>query len=782
MQRISFGLFLFLLLFSPLAFGTVENWSKGVLESGAALSFLLLAVHVFRQEKTALHIPGIVPLLLLPAFIALQLLPLPVQLVKVISPAAFEISRPFLELEGGPAFIPLTVHRKSTLLALFTQSAWTLMYLLTVCHCSREDRLRRTAAVAVWLGVLVAVEAVLQKLTSAGAIYWFRPTVNASPVGPWVYANHFAGYMEMVFPLAIALFLYHRPRTDYGRTAREKFLYLLTMPGANRSLLLATGAVIMAVSILLSLSRGGIITLCAAFLFFTLFSTRATNDARVRWSIGLTAAVVLMISWLGWQPIIDKFGRLWEETGLNTSGRLPVLLDSIRLVLTFPATGSGFGTFHHVYPAVRTVPGEAVFDHAHNDYMELLAGGGLVGFLLAAWFVIVVLVHSLQRLRQRRDKYSILLASGALTGMLALLFHCLADFQMANGANGLFFFFLCGLAVSAVNTRLVYRSRPTLLEGRSTRILAAPMILALVLLICSVWYRFNLFRAEELTAPLHAVYINRHIPADRLRRMQAVLTRACRLDPLEGDHPYRLGHISTFLGDRERARQNYLRACLLQPTSGEYAQQLGMTLKPDGSGRRRALVLLGLQREPLIAERYLASSEWLLANGLREEAGAVLNRAMLTVPWRMPGLVSYVVNRRFSRGEMKRILPDHPRAWHLLGSRMEKEERLDEAELYYRTALEHLDNADVHPACFSSLHNLYRRTNREDTALEVLRLGIRSLPDHAPFRVLLGDHYLRQGIPYRAAEEYREALRLDPRNPIVRRKLAEIDREGFTAE
>lgn len=782
MQRISHGLFLFLLIFSPLAFGTVENWSRAVLEAGAALSFLLLTAHVFLQRKTAMEIPGIAPLLLLTAFMALQLLPLPGQLVKVISPAAFEISRPYLELKGGSGFLPLTVHRKSTLLALFNQSACVLMYILTVCHCSREEPLRRTVAVVVWLGVLIAVEAVLQKLTSPDAVYWFRPTVNASPVGPWVYANHFAGYMEMVFPLAIALFLYHRPRIDYGRTAREKFIYLLTMPGANRSLLLATGAMVMAVSILLSVSRGGIITLCAAFLFFTLFSARVTSDARIRWSIVLTAAVVLMATWLGWQPIIDKFGRLWGDTGLNTSGRLPVLLDSIRLFRSFPATGSGFGTFHHVYPAVRTVPGDAVFDHAHNDYMELLAGGGLIGFLLCAWFVLAVLIHTLGRLRRRRERYSILLTSGALTGMLALLFHCLADFQMANGANALYFFLLGGLAVSAVNTRLTYRSRPTLLERRDARLFTVPLIIAVMLLTGSIWYRFTLFRAETVTAPLHTVYLNRHIPVDRLRQMHTTLVLGSRFDPLEAGYPYRLGHVSSFLGDQARARREYLRACLLQPTSGEYVQQLGMALTDDGSGRRQALLLLGLQREPLVAERYLACSEWLLANDLRDEACAAINLAIFNVPWRMPDLVDYLFFRRFSTDEIERTLPPLPQAWHLAGRRMEKKDRLDEAERYYRKTLDHLGGAEILPAYFSRLHNLYRRQQKEETALEILRLGIRYLPDHAPFRVLLGDHYLEQDIPYRAAEEYREALRLDPRNHAVRRKLADIDQQGFTAD
>ena len=97
------------------------------------------------------------------------------------------------------------------------------------------------------------------KLTSPDAIYWYRPTPNSSPAGPWVYSNHFAGFMEMIFPLTIALFLFYRPKIADNRSFKEKLLDAMTMPGANRSLLLGTAVILMAVSILLSISRGGII-------------------------------------------------------------------------------------------------------------------------------------------------------------------------------------------------------------------------------------------------------------------------------------------------------------------------------------------------------------------------------------------------------------------------------------------------------------------------------------------------------------------------------------------
>lgn len=776
LRNISRDLFIFVLLFAPLAFGTVENWSYFVLETVTGLSWLLLCVSLVWGDARPVAVPGRVPLFLLLGYMMLHLLPLPLPLIKFLSPAAFEIYRPLLELDPGITSIPLTLNRKATLLQLLTLSAYALFYLLTVQHCSKAEWLKRTASVVVMLGIAIAVEAILQKLTSAGTIYWFRATPNSSPVGPWVYSNHYAGFMEMVFPLVIALFLYYRPRIEYDTSLREKWLAILTMPGANRHLLLGSGAILMAVSILLSVSRGGIITLSIAFFFFVLFSARTTADPRTRWAILLTVLVILLVTWFGWEPIISKFGNLWGELGLDTAGRLPVARDSLEIIRSFPLTGSGFGTFLHVYPMVRTVAGDAVFDHAHNDYIEVMAAGGVIGFLLCAWFVVSVLAHAIRTLVRRRDRYSILLVSGSLTGMLALLFHSLADFQMYNGANGLYFFFLCGLTVSAVNTRLQYRNNHTLLHHSSRKNLALPALLAISLLAGSCWYRIQSVKAERLVQPLQTIFLNRHLPPERLRELHALAGRAAALDPLTPLYPSTMGHISTLMISKKQAELEYMQAALLQPTSGLYLQQLGTSLATSDTNLAEVWLALGLRHEPLILERYLFASDWFLSQDLRKKAHGILKQALIAIPWRTADTMRFMLRRGLSIDELRDILPPLPAAWHEAGKHLEINHP-EEAVSFYLRAVDLLDKDKVLPEYFSRPYFLLLRENKDSSGLEILRRGIQALPEHAPFRVLLGDYYLRQKIPYRALEEYRQALALEPGSREVRRKIELLDQE-----
>jgi len=777
MLPLSFGLFLFLLIFAPLAFGTVETWSWAIVQLSVSLSALLLAISLFRQNSSYLRVPGSLPLFLLSAWTLFQLLPLPAAVVRTLSPTTFEMYRPLLEVDPSLSWLPLTLHPKATLLAFCRWTAFALFYLLTVQHLSEARRLRLTVVIVTVFSSLLAVESILQKLTSPDAIYWFRAApASASPIGPWVYSNQFAGFMEMVFPLVIALFLFSRPQVQYEKTLKDKVIALFTLPGANRYLLLGTGAVLIAVAILLSLSRGGIITLCLAFLFIAFLSTRITPDRQVRWGIVISVSVILIISWFGWQPIMTEFGSLWGVDGLNTSGRLTLFLDGMKIFGDFPLTGTGIGTFQDVYPAYQSMPGDTVYDHAHNDYLELLTDGGLIGFVLGGWFVLSVMVSVISTLLRRREPYSILITSGALTGLLALLLHCFIDFQLVSGANGLYFFFLCGLAVAGANTRLHYQTRSTYLQQQPAAALRMPAVFALILLFSSAWLFAGGLRASHAVRNLHPIYLNPHLPLPRLQNIHAQLSRAANLDPLEAGYRLRMGQVSSFMQEKEQARKEYLQACQRTPMAGACIQQLGLALADADPNLQDMLLAAGLEREPRIPERYLLYSRWLLAAGKREQAIAVLNRAVLAVPEGMPKITRFLVEQNFSPEELQQILPRKTYCWFELGRIMETLNRPDAATRYYLEALEYLDNGGAVPEYFRRPYELYRRLQQKEQALAILRRGIDALPDNTWFRIQLGDHYAREGIHYRAREEYLQALRSDPDNRELNKKIEALDK------
>ena len=424
---------------------------------------------------------------------------------------------------------------------------------------------------------------------------------------------------------------------------------------------------------------------------------------------------------------------------------------------------------------IATIPGEAVFDHAHNDYIELLTDGGLLGFILCAWFLYSISKNSIQTLRKRREQYSILVTSGALTGLLALLLHCFVDFQMYNGANGLYFFFLCGLAVSGAHTRLQYRTKPSFLKKTNAKAILVPTVLALIILCSSIWYNLGMYMARRTVAPMQTIFLNRHIPQEKLREIHATFDRAGRLDPLEAGYRYRQGHVSTFMHNDDLALQEFHQAGRLQPMSGLYIQQIGLSLPPEQSNRANMFLALGLERERCILDRYLTYADWFIKNQDRKSAINILNQTYLAIPDKAAATAEYIIKRGFSRTDIEQILPRKAAAWHEMGWIMERTNNLAEAEYFYLQALELFDVRDVVPVYFSRLYNLYRKQQEEDKALAILRMGVEYIPDYSPFRIQLGDYYLHKKIPYRAKEEYQQGLRFDPDNTTLRKKLDELE-------
>ena len=98
-----------------------------------------------------------------------------------------------------------------------------------------------------------------------------------------------------------------------------------------------------------------------------------------------------------------------------------------------------------------------------------------------------------------------------------------------------------------------------------------------------------------------------------------------------------------------------------------------------------------------------------------------------------------------------------------------------EAEDTYLDAFNYLDNEDeVRSIWFLRASKYFSRQKKYDEALNILLKGIEYLPDNAKIRMEAAFLYDRIGIPYRAVEELRYALLLDPKNRRARIILQEL--------
>jgi hypothetical protein len=73
-----------------------------------------------------------------------------------------------------------------------------------------------------------------------------------------------------------------------------------------------------------------------------------------------------------------------------------------QMIKGHPTSGTGFGAYWRAIDGYYDAIGEFVPKQAHNDYLEIIASGGLAAVALTAWFVTAVVKRSRKCLQRAR--------------------------------------------------------------------------------------------------------------------------------------------------------------------------------------------------------------------------------------------------------------------------------------------------------------------------------------------------------------------------------------------
>jgi hypothetical protein len=134
-----------------------------------------------------------------------------------------------------------------------------------------------------------------------------------------------------------------------------------------------------------------------------------------------------------------------------SGSRFSTSVATLRMWGAFLLTGCGFGCFQHVFPMFQS-PSLQVgrFLHAHNDYAQLLAEGGIIGSVLAI-LVFAMLIRTVLKNFSTASYDARFFIAGLTVSMAAIAVHSLVDFSLHKPANAFLFSALCGMAVAAVS-------------------------------------------------------------------------------------------------------------------------------------------------------------------------------------------------------------------------------------------------------------------------------------------------------------------------------------------
>ncbi|MGH2607914.1 MAG: O-antigen ligase family protein [Tepidiformaceae bacterium] len=473
-----------LIAFTPLAFGTVERWSIAVMEWGI-ITLLLIALmgHCWQpastrprfHRATGLELPAV----LFMGLCVLQTVPLPLHWLAAVAPGSARLYAapdlrqvaaeqwPDLEVPDGDRLLepasetrrPISLRPDLTWERIRLLAAFVSLFVLTGAWARTMDRIVFLLGAITLVGCLVGAQALVQYLTWNGRIYWVRKVPPSSAFGPFVNHNHFAGYVEMIIPVAIALsfhlFALRRHRaapSPAGFVARG---WLVedddSRIGPNLGALTLFGAILLLVTLFFSLSRGGILSTLASGGVLLALVWRRSKGYPVRWvaTLGVPIVAASLILWIGVGPIQQRFGELEEPSNeASLQSRVVVWRAVLDELPEFAWVGAGLGSFEHSFARFTPAGSASRWDKAHNDYLQVAWETGAVGAGLAFLGALVFARRYWFPAARSKARGLDILRIGVAASILSMALHSVIDFNLQIGSNGFLFVVLCALLVS----------------------------------------------------------------------------------------------------------------------------------------------------------------------------------------------------------------------------------------------------------------------------------------------------------------------------------------------
>jgi O-antigen ligase len=392
---------------------------------------------------------------------ALQLAPLPLGLVRIVSAARVELLSATAPVAGGlPRFVPLSVESYATAEALLSLAAYAVVFLLV-----RELTLRldRFPWAMLWpLIVVTTLEAAIGFLQASGN------GGSDQATGTYNSRDHYAGLLEMVLPFAAmyAVAILRRNLRPKGMPARA----------ALQACGMMIAAALLLIAIVFALSRMGFFCALAALVVAAALSLAVRgwrDDAPVKaalWRRAMPAAIVAAVVLAGVvvlpsAALVSRFSDLAHTEDITADTRAQLWRDTVPLIKDYPWFGCGLGAYESCFYKYKTVAPMNTADFAHNDYLQVLAELGIVGFAAGLVFVLRILLGVGRNVLYAHSIDERCRSIACVASMTAMLLHSLVDFNMYVPANAVVFAWIAGVASTSLAPRSLPDAEPFPLPG-----------------------------------------------------------------------------------------------------------------------------------------------------------------------------------------------------------------------------------------------------------------------------------------------------------------------------
>ncbi len=455
-----------LLIFTPIAFGSVELWAYSLMELGILLILVLWAIHQMIRPTLSSSSMGLelrsessrgvdrtlnlkvilIFLFLFHALLLFQILPLPGKVLRVCSPNTYT-----LRLDLTPSTFFISFFPFVTRIEFFKWLTLSGFFLFLLSWRGLgQKRIEKLILVIFFVGLFESLYGMFEFFSGHKHILHLRMEHLVSAVtGTFINRNAFAGYLLMVIPLSLGYLFSKEVHRSGGLLGWRHHLSSLD----GRTLLIAFGIILMILSLLFSASRMGIVSLLLSFsLISFLFRNREEGRTLSKSSVLILGLALLWAAWIGLDTVISRFFAVTE----SFEDRWRLWANTLQIIRDYPLFGTGLGTFTQIFPMYRSFHIRGLITHAENDFLQLMAEAGLIGAGLLGLLFLYLLYRGVAEIRKLspRDPARYI-GMGGLVGILALMFHSLVERNIQIPANAFLYTFIVSviLKISTRQTR-----------------------------------------------------------------------------------------------------------------------------------------------------------------------------------------------------------------------------------------------------------------------------------------------------------------------------------------
>ncbi|WP_165271770.1 O-antigen ligase family protein [Pelagerythrobacter rhizovicinus] len=327
---------------------------------------------------------------------------------------------------------PLTLDPQATRNALFALATPCAVLVLGIQLDARQHE--KLLTLILGLGVLTAIWGLLQLMGSPrGPLYLYSLTSYGSPVGLFANRNHQAVFLASLIPVMYC----------WAQLAQGLWKDIGTTRG-KRGAMAMGGMLLLIPLILITGSRSGLLMLvfsaCVTAALITVAAPsgnrRRTHRSSALARIAPAAVGVVVVAGLGLVTIGLGRDRAFERligSDPIADTRADLLPETWRIAADMFPWGAGIGSFDDVYRMheVDALLRPSYVNHAHNDFLEVLMAGGLLGALLLIFTIMLFAVRGWAIWRAGRAEIRTnIRPATALTALAILFIASLIDYPL----------------------------------------------------------------------------------------------------------------------------------------------------------------------------------------------------------------------------------------------------------------------------------------------------------------------------------------------------------------